>query len=242
MKLGSLFLIPTPVSDAPLELVFPMANLDRLRDIRHFMVEKEKPARTALKRLQLSHPISELILHNIGKYSNSEEFESYFSPIFKGLDMGLLSDAGCPGIADPGSVIVKFAHQFEIPVVPLVGPSSIFLALMASGLNGQNFAFNGYLPVKENERAKKLRELEHISAKTGQTQICIETPYRNEQLFETMKKTLRGNTQLCLAVDTTSEREFIKTRTVSEWKSSAPLHFQKQPCVFLFEAEKDSKF
>lgn len=211
MKLGKLFLIPTVISDSPLNWVVPNGNMERIHALTHFFVEKEKPARTALKKFQLATPLQELSLYNIGKYSEQGDFESYFHPIFNGKDMGLLSDAGCPGIADPGSVIVQMVHKFNIEIVPLVGPSSIFLALMASGLNGQNFAFHGYLPVKEGDRIKKLREMEHISVKTGQTQMFIETPYRNAQMLESVKKTLRSNTLLCLALDATSEREFNRT-------------------------------
>lgn len=236
MKLGTLFLIPTVISESPMRFVIPEGNKEQLHNLTHFMVEKEKPARAALKKLELSHPIQELKLYNIGKYSESRDFESYFTPLFEGQDMGLLSDAGCPGIADPGSELVKLAHQFEIRVIPLVGPSSIFLALMASGLNGQNFAFNGYLPVSDKDRAKKLRDLEVLSSKTGQTQIFIETPYRNEQMFETIKKTMRAETKLCMAVDTTAETEFIKTLAVAEWKSFKHPSFHKRPCVFLIQA------
>ena len=236
MKLGTLFLIPTPISETPMHFVIPEGNKERLHDLVHFMVEKEKPARAALKRLDLSHSIQELKLYNIGKYSENGDFESYFEPLFNGEDMGLLSDAGCPGIADPGSELVKLAHSFNIQIVPLVGPSSIFLALMASGLNGQNFAFNGYLPVQDKDRSKKLRDLEIISAKTGQTQIFIETPYRNEQMFETLKKTLRADTQLCMAVDATAEKEFIKTLAIAEWKNYTHPSFHKKPCVFLIQA------
>lgn len=236
MKLGRLFLIPTPISESPMHFVIPEGNKIKLKDVKHFMVEKEKPARAALKRLDLNNPINDLRLYNIGKYSESKEFETYFEPLFNGLDMGLLSDAGCPGIADPGSILVKMAHSFGVTVIPLVGPSSIFLALMASGLNGQNFAFNGYLPVKDTERIKKLRDLEHISTRTGQTQIFIETPYRNEQMFDSLTKTLKGSSNLCIALDATAEKEYIKTMTIAEWKASnhPPLH--KKPCVFLFQA------
>lgn len=236
MKLGTLFLIPTPISEAPMRFVIPEGNKEQLHNLTQFMVEKEKPARSALKKLELAHPIQELKLHNIGKYSESSDFESYFEPLFNGEDMGLLSDAGCPGIADPGSELVKLAHQFEIKVIPLVGPSSIFLALMASGLNGQNFAFNGYLPVKDKERAKKLRDLEQHSVRTGQTQMFIETPYRNEQMFETLKKTLRPDTKLCMALDATAPNQYIKMMTVAEWKTHQHPSFHKKPCVFLFQA------
>jgi len=236
MKLGTLFLVPTPISDSPMRFVIPEGNKEQLHQLVHFMVEKEKPARAALKRLELAHPIQELKLYNIGKYSEKSDFESYFEPLFRGEDMGLLSDAGCPGIADPGSELVKLAHDFNIHVVPLVGPSSIFLGLMASGLNGQNFAFNGYLPVNDKERAKKLRDLESHSMRSGQTQMFIETPYRNEQMFETLKKTLRADTKLCLAVDATAPTEYIKTLTVSEWKTQQHPSFHKRPCVFIFQA------
>lgn len=235
MKLGTLFLIPTVISETPMRFVIPEGNKEQLHQLQHFMVEKEKPARAALKKLELESPIQELKLYNIGKYSESGDFESYFNPLFEGKDMGLLSDAGCPGIADPGSELVKLAHSFNIKVIPLVGPSSIFLALMASGLNGQNFAFNGYLPVQDKERAKKLRDLESLSAKTGQTQIFIETPYRNEKMFETIKKTLRGDTQLCMALDATAQNEYIKTLSISEWKTFKHPSFHKRPCVFLIQ-------
>lgn len=236
MQLGTLFLIPTPISESPWSNVLPQGNKERLNHIKHFMVEKEKPARAALKKLDLKHGIQELELKNIGKYSESKDYEAYFEPLFQGHDMGLLSDAGCPGIADPGSELVKLAHQFDIPVVPLVGPSSIFLALMASGLNGQNFAFHGYLPVGEKERTKKLRELEQIAFRTHQTQIIIETPYRNEQMFDTMRKTFRAGTRLCVALDTTAENEYIKTMTVAEWNAGYKPKMHKKPCVFLFQA------
>jgi 16S rRNA (cytidine1402-2'-O)-methyltransferase len=236
MKLGTLFLIPTPISEAPMHLVIPEGNKEQLHNLTHFMVEKEKPARSALKKLNLANPIQELKLYNIGKYSESSEFEDYFEPLFMGEDMGLLSDAGCPGIADPGSKLVKLAHQFDIRVVPLVGPSSIFLGLMASGLNGQNFSFSGYLPVQDKDRAKKLRDLEQVSLRLGQTQMFIETPYRNEQMFETLKKTLRPDTKLCLAVDATGPKEFIKMMTVNDWKTFTHPSFHKKPCVFIFEA------
>ncbi len=236
MKLGTLFLIPTPVSERPMRFVIPEGNKEQVHNLIHFMVEKEKPARSALKKLELAHPIPDLRLYNIGKYSEQGDFESYFSPLFSGEDMGLLSDAGCPGIADPGSDLVKMAHSFNIQVVPLVGPSSIFLALMASGLNGQNFAFNGYLPVNEKDLSKKLRDLEMLSTRTGQTQIFIETPYRNEQMFERLKKTLRAETKLCMAMDTTAENEYIKTLPIAEWKKVQHPSFHKKPCVFLIQA------
>ena len=236
MKLGTLFLIPTPISETPMHFVIPEGNKEQLHNLVHFMVEKEKPARAALKKLALANPIPELKLYNIGKYSEIGDFESYFEPLFNGEDMGLLSDAGCPGIADPGSELVKLAHQFNIKVVPLVGPSSIFLALMASGLNGQNFAFNGYLPVQDKDRAKKLRDLEQHSIRSGQTQMFIETPYRNEQMFETIKKTLRADTKLCIAMDTTAPNEYIKTLTVAEWKMQQHPSFHKKPIVFLISA------
>lgn len=219
-----------------MRFVIPEGNKEQVHNLTHFMVEKEKPARAALKKLELAKPLQELRLYNIGKYSEQGDFESYFSPLFSGEDMGLLSDAGCPGIADPGSDLVKMAHSFNIHVVPLVGPSSIFLALMASGLNGQNFTFNGYLPVNEKELNKKLRDLEMLSTRTGQTQIFIETPYRNEQMFEHLKKTLRAETKLCMAMDTTAENEYIKTLPIAEWKTVQHPSFHKKPCVFLIQA------
>lgn len=236
MLSSTLFLIPTPISQTPMDKVIPQGNKAQIHHLTDFLVEKEKPARSALKKLDLQHPIAELNLYNIGKYSTQTDFESYLTPLFNGKDMGLLSDAGCPGIADPGAVLIQLAHQFNIRVVPLVGPSSIFLALMASGLNGQNFSFNGYLPVADKERSKKLRDLEINSMKTGQTQIFIETPYRNEQMFETIKKTLRANTQLCMAVDATGDTEFIKTLSVGEWNTYQSPSFHKRPCVFLIQA------
>lgn len=236
MQLGTLFLIPTPISEAPMRFVIPEGNKEQLHEVKHFMVEKEKPARAALKRLELSHSLQDLRLYNIGKYSEKGEYESYFEPLFNGEDMGLLSDAGCPGIADPGSKLVALAHSFNIRVIPLVGPSSIFLALMASGLNGQNFSFSGYLPVDSKDRGKKLRDLEMVSSKFKQTQMFIETPYRNEQMFETIKKTLRVDTKLCIAIDATGNAEYIKTLTVGEWKIAKHPSFHKKPCVFLIEA------
>lgn len=176
-----------------------------------------------------------LNLFELNKHTDASEIQSFLTPLLDGKDMGLMSDAGCPGVADPGAAIVALAHEKGIKVVPLVGPSSILLSLMASGMNGQSFAFHGYLPIDKNEKKNKIKQLEKISAEQNQSQLFIETPYRNNQMLDDLIKFLNPNTSLCVACDITLETEYILTKPVAQWKKNKPdLH--KRPCIFIFHS------
>jgi len=172
----------------------------------------------------------------INKFTLDEELNSFLDPIYKGYNIGLISDAGCPGVADPGSDIIKIAHQSNIKVVPLVGPSSILLAIMSSGLNGQNFAFNGYLPIDRVDKKNKIKELEKTSHQKNQSQIFIETPYRNNKMLEDLTKTLSGDTNLCIACDITLSTEYIKTLSINEWKKNK-INIDKKPAIFIIHKD-----
>jgi 16S rRNA (cytidine1402-2'-O)-methyltransferase len=172
----------------------------------------------------------------INKFTLAEELNSFLDPIYEGYNIGLISDAGCPGVADPGSDIIKIAHQSNIKVVPLVGPSSILLAIMSSGLNGQNFAFNGYLPIDRVDKKNKIKELEKTSQQKNQSQIFIETPYRNNKMLEDLTKTLSGDTKLCIACDITLSTEYIKTLSVNEWKKNK-INIDKKPAIFIIHKD-----
>jgi 16S rRNA (cytidine1402-2'-O)-methyltransferase len=172
----------------------------------------------------------------INKFTLDEELNSFLDPIYKGYNIGLISDAGCPGVADPGSDIIKIAHQSNIKVVPLVGPSSILLAIMSSGLNGQNFAFNGYLPIDRADKKNKIKELEKTSQQKNQSQIFIETPYRNNKMLEDLTKTLSGDTNLCIACDITLSTEYIKTLSINEWKKNK-INIDKKPAIFIIQKD-----
>jgi 16S rRNA (cytidine1402-2'-O)-methyltransferase len=172
----------------------------------------------------------------INKFTLAEELNSFLDPIYEGYNIGLISDAGCPGVADPGSDIIKIAHQSDIRVVPLVGPSSILLAIMSSGLNGQNFAFNGYLPIDRADKKNKIKELEKTSQQKNQSQIFIETPYRNNKMLEDLTKTLSGDTNLCIACDITLSTEYIKTLSVNEWKKNK-INIDKKPAIFIIHKD-----
>jgi 16S rRNA (cytidine1402-2'-O)-methyltransferase len=172
----------------------------------------------------------------INKFTLAEELNSFLDPIYEGYNIGLISDAGCPGVADPGSDIIKIAHQSNIKVVPLVGPSSILLAIMSSGLNGQNFAFNGYLPIDRVDKKNKIKELEKTSQQKNQSQIFIETPYRNNKMLEDLTKTLSGDTNLCIACDITLSTEYIKTLSVNEWKKNK-INIDKKPAIFIIHKD-----
>jgi 16S rRNA (cytidine1402-2'-O)-methyltransferase len=172
----------------------------------------------------------------INKFTLAEELNSFLDPIYEGYNIGLISDAGCPGVADPGSDIIKIAHQSNIRVVPLVGPSSILLAIMSSGLNGQNFAFNGYLPIDRADKKNKIKELEKTSQQKNQSQIFIETPYRNNKMLEDLTKTLSGDTNLCIACDITLSTEYIKTLSVNEWKKNK-INIDKKPAIFIIHKD-----
>ena len=228
---GTLYLIPTTLGDTePLE-VLPLTIKRTVEGVDHFIVENEKSARRFIKKITPRKSQAQLEMVLLNKYTEPEILPEYLQPCLQGKDVGVLSEAGCPGVADPGAVIVRLAHQKGIRVVPLVGPSSIILALMASGLNGQNFAFNGYLPIDGQERKKLLKSLEKKSRDLGQTQLFMETPYRNDKLFTELIRTLRADTLLCIAVDLTLKTEWIRTRTISQWNGKSPgLH--KRPAIY----------
>lgn len=234
MKSGNLYLIPSRIGDQPPLEVLPLSIRKKITDINHYIVENEKMARRFIKKIVPTKNQKKLQINLLNKFTQDIEIPEFIKPCSEGIDVGLMSDAGCPGIADPGAKVVAFAHRQNIKVVPLVGPSSIILALMASGLNGQNFAFNGYLPVDKVECKKQIKQLERHAEQFQQAQIFIETPYRNQQLFESLVKTLKPQTRLCVAVDLTIDSEFIKTKTIQEWKSQN-IDFHKKPTIFIFE-------
>ena len=233
---GKLYLIPTRLGDdVPLE-VLPISIKKVLEQVNHYIVENEKPARRFIKKISPSKSQRSLIINTVNKYTDVSEIPNYLLPCLNGESIGLLSDAGCPGIADPGAEVVKIAHEKNIPVTPLVGPSSIDLAMMSSGMNGQNFTFNGYLPIDKNERKSTIKHLERISFERNQAQIFIETPYRNDKMFADLKAILHPNTRLCIACDITLTTEYIATKTIEEWnKEEIDLH--KRPSIYIIQKD-----
>ncbi len=229
---GKLYLIPATLGDSKIEAVIPEDVKNIVNSINHYIVENQRTARRYLKKLGIKTPIDKLTFYTLNKHTLPDEINNFLQPVFQGRNVGIISEAGCPGIADPGSEIVKLAHQKNIRVIPLTGPSSIFLALMASGMNGQNFAFVGYLPIKKDEKLKRIRFLENRSFAENQTQIFMEAPYRNQHLLNDILKTCQSNTLLCLSVNITLEKEFIQTKTISEWKKNIP-DINKMPAIFL---------
>ncbi len=234
-KKGKLYLIPCPLGENAGHTIPPyvVAILHKL-DV--FIAERAKTARAFIKTTQPTKPFSDLIFYELNKRSEDAEIATFLKDAEAGKDVGLLSEAGCPGVADPGAVIVAMAHRKGIEVVPLVGPSSILLALMGAGMNGQSFTFHGYLPVKKPELAKELKKLEQLSGRLRQTQIFIETPYRSNGMLEEMLNVLNSSTKICVATDITLATEFICTKRVKAWKSSELPDLHKRPTVFLLEA------
>ena len=233
---GILFLIPVPLGPvAPQDALHPSV-LQTIRPLSHFVVEQAKTARAFLKAAGTDRPLQELQLSELNEHTKTSELDLLLAPLRAGEDVGLLSEAGCPAVADPGANLVALAQREGIRVVPLVGPSSLLLALMASGLNGQRFAFLGYLPAKEAERTKALRELETESRKRQQTQIFIETPYRNRQMFDGILMACQPGTRLCIATDLTLPSETVRTLTVQQWKKQTPPEIERRPTVFLLLA------
>jgi len=233
---GKLYLIPTRLGDNPPLEVLPLAIKKVIEHVNDYIVENEKTARRFIKRVSPNKSQPSLRLKTLNKYTPQEELNTFLNPCLTGIDMGLVSEAGCPAIADPGSDIVAMAHQNGIRVVPIVGPSSIILALMSSGMNGQNFAFNGYLPVDKQERKQHIKLLEKRSFEQQQTQLFIETPYRNNQLLDDLSKTLKAETRLCVACDLTLPTEYIKTQTAKSWKTNTE-DFHKRPAIFLIQKD-----
>ncbi len=230
--MAKLFLVPNVLSEGNWEHVLPASVFPILSNTRFFIVENVRTARRFLKLVNKEINIDELTFFELNKHTQTSQLPDYLAPINNGFDIAVISEAGCPGVADPGADIVRLAHKKNITVVPVVGPSSILLALMASGLNGQNFTFHGYLPVKPNERSHVITSLEKQAKSNQQTQIFIETPYRNNQMIADLVKSCSPSTLLCIAANITGENEFIATKTIQQWKKGMPdLH--KIPAIFL---------
>jgi len=231
MKTGKVYMIPTTLGESTINAVIPKDVQQIIIDTKYFIVENIKTTRRFLKRVEREIDIDELHFFVLNKHTSPNELESFLTPALEGNNIGVISEAGCPGIADPGSDIVSIAHLKNLQVVPLVGPSSILLALIASGMNGQNFCFNGYLPKERNLRVRKIKELERL-ASNGVTQIFMETPFRNNHLLEDLLKQCSPNTTLCIAANISLENEFIRSNKVNEWKKTIP-DLNKKPCMFL---------
>jgi 16S rRNA (cytidine1402-2'-O)-methyltransferase len=234
-NMGNLYLIPTTLGESDTARVIPSEVSAIVRGIKYFIVENIRTARRYLRKMDPELNIDDLQFFELNQHTDSQVTESYLNPVSEGFDVGIISEAGCPGIADPGAEVVKQAHIKHIRVIPLVGPSSILLSLMASGMNGQNFAFIGYIPVKPAERVKAIREIERRSGVEKQTQIFIEAPYRNTQLINDLINTLNDQTRLCIACDITLDTEYIKTQMVIQWKKGVP-DLNKRPEIFLIQA------
>ena len=234
IRKGILHLIPTPIGNNSPFQVIPISVKKEISSLTNFIVESERSARRFFKKLIPNKNQDELNILLLNKFTSKTELENYLNPCFSGVSMGLLSDAGCPGIADPGALIVSKAHESGIIVKPHVGPSSIILALMSSGMNGQNFSFNGYLKIEKKQRAKDLKKFEQLAIRKNQTQIFIETPYRSDTFFLDAIKALNNNTRFCIACDLSRDSEYIKTQTVLEWKKNKP-NLYKRPCIFIIE-------
>lgn len=232
---GKLYLIPNLLGDVQPLTVLPLSVKAAIEKIDYYIVEHEKDARRFIKNVVSHKKQPKLKFRQLNKFTTADEIPTMLDPCFEGHDVGLISDAGCPGVADPGARIVQLAHRFNIKVKPLVGPSSILLGMMASGLNGQNFAFNGYLPIEKDERKRELKRLEKLSKQMDQSQLFIETPYRNNQLLHGMLESLHPETQICVACDLTLPTQFIKTTTVDEWKK-IKVDLQKRPTLFIIQA------
>lgn len=228
----ALYLLPVTLGDTAVEKVLPAYNKEIILGIKHFIVEDVRSARRFLKKTDASIDIDSLSFYPLNKHTSPEALSGYLLPLEQGHPMGVISEAGCPAVADPGADVVAIAQRKNLKVVPLVGPSSIILSVMGSGFNGQSFAFHGYLPIEPSERQKRLKELEQRIYTEHQTQLFIETPYRNNKMMEDILKACRPHTKLCIAANITCEGEYIKTKTIKEWKGKLP-DLAKIPCIFL---------
>lgn len=228
----ALYLLPVTLGDTPIEKVLPAYNREIISGIKYFIVEDVRSARRFLKKVDSAICIDELTFYTLNKHTSPEDISGYLKPLQEGCSMGVISEAGCPAVADPGADVVAIAQRRNLKVVPLVGPSSIILSVMGSGFNGQSFAFHGYLPIVPADRTKRLKELETRVYAENQTQLFIETPYRNQKMLEEILKTCRPQTKLCIAANITCEGEYIKTRSVKDWKGHLP-ELNKIPCIFL---------
>lgn len=236
MNRGTLYLLPVPLGQSPAATVLPAPVLDCAKQLKYFVAENAKSARAFLKSLPSATPVQQIEIHELNEQTPNQRLPELLAPLLAGNDLGLISEAGCPAIADPGANLVALAQQEDIRVVPLVGPSSILLALMGSGLSGQHFAFHGYLPVKDEERGKKLQALEKDSRQEKRAQIFIETPYRNGQMLATLLAVCAPNTRICVATDLTLASQCITTRSVAEWRRQDLPEIDRRPTVFLLQA------
>ena len=230
--MANLYLIPITLGESGLESVIPVSQREIIHSISHFIVENVRTARRFLKKVDSEINIDALHFYELNKHTDKKQLDAYLEPIKQNLPVGIMSEAGCPGVADPGADVVRIAHEKNIRVIPLVGPSSILLAMMASGMNGQNFAFNGYLPIKKEEKVRHIGLLEKRIYSENQSQLFIEAPYRNMQLLDDLLQTCQPQTKLCIACDLTLETEFIKTQSIAHWRQSKP-DIQKRPAIFV---------
>ncbi|MDR0660050.1 MAG: SAM-dependent methyltransferase [Prevotellaceae bacterium] len=230
----TLYLIPTTLGEINLNCCIPHHVIEITRSLTYFIVEDVRTARRYLSKLRMPLPINELNFYELNEHTKAEDLQSLLQPLLEGNNVGLMSEAGVPAVADPGKDVVHIAHQKGIKVVPLVGPSSILLAVMASGLNGQNFAFNGYLPIKEQERIQRIRLLENRSIQERQAQVFIEAPYRNTKLLEAFLASCNDTTMLCIAANLTIKSEWIQCHPITYWKKRKP-DINKKPCVFIIQ-------
>ena len=228
----ALYLIPVTLGDTAIEKVLPAHNKEIIFGIKHFIVEDVRSARRFLKKVERSINIDELTFYPLNKHTSPEDISGYLKPLQAGESMGVISEAGCPAVADPGADVVAIAQRKNLKVVPLVGPSSIILSVMGSGFTGQSFAFHGYLPIEPGERIKRIKTLEQRIYAEDQPQLFIETPYRNNKMMEDIVKNCRPQTKLCIAANITCEGEYIKTKTIKEWQGKLP-DLSKIPCIFL---------
>lgn len=233
---GRLYLIPNLLGVVPPESALPASTIAIARRLGHFVVENAKPARQFLKAIGATLPLQQIDIQELGEHPSPQRCNELLAIVRQGHDLGLLSDAGCPAVADPGSLLVAAAHREGIAVVPLVGPSAILLALMASGMNGQGFTFHGYLPAKTEARIEAIRRLEAASAQRGAAQLFIETPYRNVALIESLGAACRPTTRLCVAADLTTETETIEVREIRAWKGRNLSGYAKRPAMFVLQA------
>ena len=235
MKKGKLYLVPTIIAEGTAAQVIPQQIFWTLKNIHFFVTENTRTSRRYLSSLKIYDSIEQLTFNVLDKETKETELSTLLAPLNEGHNIGVISESGCPGVADPGAMAVRFAHQNGITVIPLVGPSSILLALMASGLNGQSFAFHGYLPIEAKEASKKIKELEKESINKNQTQLFIETPYRNNQVLDHFLNSLKESSLLSIALDLTGSTEFIQTKSIKDWKLNKPA-LPKEPAIFSFLA------
>ncbi|RGN46931.1 MULTISPECIES: SAM-dependent methyltransferase [unclassified Bacteroides] len=228
----ALYLLPVTLGETAIETVLPSYNKEIIGGIKHFIVEDVRSARRFLKKVDKDIDIDSLTFYVLNKHTSPEDISGYLKPLQSGMSMGVISEAGCPAVADPGADVVAIAQSRNLKVVPLVGPSSIILAVMASGFNGQSFAFHGYLPIEQIDRVKTIKYLEQRIYNENQTQLFIETPYRNNKMAEDLLRNCRPQTKLCIAANITCEEEYIKTKTIKEWQGKLP-DLSKIPCIFL---------